>query len=262
MKPRLLTVLAVLWLAAAGCERGTTWTTPSGVKITEVKAGDGEIAQKGDIMSILYQASFVGGKTFDTQLDPESPYRYRNGRGDVMPGLDEGVRTMRPGARRILIVPPEMAYGKDGLPGTVPPDTWVRFEVELVEIRPLPPPPEQWNEAGHDIFTSPSGLQIVDFVVGEGKMPTRKSTVSVMYSAFLDDGTCFDTTYHTGYPLQFSLAERELISGWLEGLLGMREGGQRKIIIPPFLGYGEKGYRDVVPPNATLTYDIELVTVQ
>jgi peptidylprolyl isomerase len=261
MKPSVLIITALLCLAAS-CSRGTTWTTRTGIKITEVKQGHGELAERGDIMSILYKASFVGGKTFDTQLDPDSPYRFRVGIGDMMPGLEEGIRTMRPGGKRIVVVPPELAYGKEGLKGTVPPDTWVRFEVELVSIEPMPPCPEEWNEAGKDIFTTPSGLQIVDFVIGKGEMPTKDSVVRVMYSAFLDDGSCFDSSYRTGVPVRIELAKHELIPGWYEGLLSMREGGQRKLIIPPFLGYGDKGFRGVVPPNATLTYDIELLEIE
>lgn len=262
MKPSILIVVALLCLAGTSCNRGTSWTTESGVEITETQEGQGELAETGDIVSILYEASFVGGRTFDTELDPESPYRFRIGIGDMMPGLEEGVRTMRPGSKRILVVPPEMAYGKDGLPGTVPPDTWVRFEVELLAIEAMPPCPDPWNEVGYEIFTAPSGLQIIDFEVGEGPMPTKDSHVAVMYSAFLDDGTCFDSTYRSGQPLPISFAEDKLIAGWFEGLLTMREGGLRKLIIPPFLAYGDKGFRNVVPPGATITYDIELVLVQ
>lgn len=262
MNWRLSILLGALWVTAPACDQSATWTTQSGLKITELRDGDGARAMKGDEMAIIYKASFVGGKTFDTQLDPESPYRFRLGVDKVMPGLYEGVQTMRPGAKRILVMPPELAYGKDGLPGTVPPNSWIRFEVELVAIKALPPAPDPWNEIGYDIFTAPSGLQFVDFVIGDGKAPTRESIVSVMYTAFLEDGVAFDTTYIRGLPMEFSLAESPLILGWLEGLLSMREGGRRKIIVPPHLGYGAEGYRDVVPPNATLIYDIELVEVR
>lgn len=257
-----LICLLCLCMACAACEHSTKWTTDTGIQITELREGEGEFAKRGDLMRVLYTASFVGGKTFDTQMDPDFPYEFRLGMHEVMPGLDEGVRTMRRGGKRILVIPPEQAWGKEGIVGTVPPNTPVRFEIELLEIMEAPPAPDPWNEAGKDIVTTDSGLQIVDFVVGKGAMPTPKSTVTVMYSAFLDDGTCFDTTYLRGVPLQFSIADKQLIQGWVEGLMTMRVGGERKLIIPPYLAYGEKGFRKVVPPNATLVYDIELLEVE
>jgi peptidylprolyl isomerase len=256
------TITLLLALAIASCGRGTTWTTPTGLQITELVEGEGPLAGKGDGMFMLYTASFVGGRVFDKQLDPEAPFVYRLDVDSILPGLAEGVRTMRQGSKRILVMPPEIAFGKEGLPGTVPPDTWVRFEVELLEIRAAPPMPEPWNDAGMEIFTAPSGLQIVDFVIGEGEAPKPTSYVAVHYSAFLDDGTCFDTTYLKGMPIEFQLSEKRLIAGWREGLLSMRVGGKRKLIIPPYLGYGEKGYGKTIPPNATLIYDIELIQVR
>jgi peptidylprolyl isomerase len=257
-------IILIVFVAAAvvGCNRGTTWTTDSGLQVTELVTGEGNLAQKGDMMAMLYTASFVDGKTFDQQLDPESPFTFRLGMDGVMPGLEEGVRTMRRGGKRILVLPPEIAFGKEGLTGTVPPDSWVRFEVELLEIMPAPPLPDPWSDAGMEIFTTPSGLQIIDFVIGEGSAPTIDSYVAVHYSAFLDDGTCFDTTYLKGMPIEFELSEKRLITGWLEGLLSMRVGGRRKIVVPPHLGYGEAGFGTKIPPNATLVYDIELIQVR
>jgi peptidylprolyl isomerase len=249
-------------MAVAGCDRGTTWTTESGLEVTEVVEGEGPLAAKGDMMAVLYTASFVGGKKFDEQLDPESPFTFRVGMDEVMPGLEEGVRTMRPGGKRILVLPPDIAFGKDGLTGTVPPDSWVRFEVELLEIMKAPPQPVPWSDVGMEIFTAPSGLQIIDFVIGEGEAPTPESYVAVHYSGFFDDGTCFDTTYLKGMPIEFALGEKRLMAGWLEGLLSMRVGGQRKIIVPPHLAYGEEGFGKTIPPNATLSFDIELIQVR
>ncbi len=168
---------------------------------------------------------------------------------------------MRRGGKRILVLPPELAFGKEGRPGVVPPDQWVKFEVELVEIEPGPPPIVPWNDAGMEIVATNSGLQIVDFTVGEGDFPKVGDTVVVSYSGFLADGTLFDTTYHNRAPVEFVLDAQQLIPAWVEALLTMRVGGQRKIIVPPFLGYGAKGYGKSVPPNATLVYDIELLEI-
>jgi peptidylprolyl isomerase len=72
----------------------------------------------------------------------------------------------------------------------------------------------------------------------------------------------FDSSYYRGAPIRFSLRGGELIPGWIEGIATMREGGKRKLIIPPYLAYGEAGYRKSIPPHATLIYDIELLTVR
>jgi peptidylprolyl isomerase len=102
----------------------------------------------------------------------------------------------------------------------------------------------------------------VDFAIGEGESPTRQGEVTVHYSGFLDNGALFDSSYFGGGPIRFSLAGGELIPGWIEGLLTMKAGGLRKLIVPPHLAYGEKGFADKVPPNATLVYDIELIAVR
>jgi len=250
----------LIMIAANGCGRGPDWTTESGLEVIELLEGEGNIAKRGDIMSIVYTAWYVDGDQFDTYQDRETPYRFRLGLGHVLPGLDEGVATMRPGAKRILILPPELAFGKAGQ-GMVPADTWVKFEVELLEIEPGPVAPTPWNDVGYDFNVTETGLQYIDFVVGEGKAPTPTSEIVVHYSGFLDDGTVFDTTYDRDVPIRFALAEGELIAGWVEGIISMREGGKRKLVVPPYLGYGEKGFGRHIPPNATLVYDIELLIV-
>jgi peptidylprolyl isomerase len=258
---RFIIISALLMvLVSAGCSRHPEWTTPSGLQITEINEGEGTLARKGDVMFIVYTAWYVGGNQFDSYQDRETPYRFRLGFQQVLPGLEEGVATMRPGSKRILVLPPELAFGKEGK-GMVPADTWVRFDVELVKIEPGPIEPTPWSDVGYEIAVTQTGLQYIDYVIGDGEMPRRDSEIIVHYSGFLDDGTVFDSSYYRGAPIRFSLRGGELIPGWIEGIATMREGGKRKLIIPPHLAYGEKGYRKTVPPNATLTYDIWLLTV-
>jgi peptidylprolyl isomerase len=258
-----LAALLMALVILAGCESApNSWTTSSGLQVTEVVEGEGSPPEAGDIVSVLYTAWYVGGKQFDSYLDPEQPYRFRINKKQVIDGLNEGVSTMRKGGKRILILPPELAFGKEGLRGTVPPETWVKFEVELVDIRPGPPTPMPWSDVGYEIVATPSGLQYVEYEVGEGPSPDPTSTVVVHYSGFLEDGTAFDTTRFTRVPLEFDLSSGQLIDGWLEGLLTMRAGGKRKLIVPPHLAYGEKGFRKTIPPNATLVYDVYLVDVK
>jgi peptidylprolyl isomerase len=106
-----------------------------------------------------------------------------------------------------------------------------------------------------------SGLQYEDIVVGSGKMAEPGMNVSVHYTGTLTDGTQFDTSRDSGRPLQFQLGSGRVITGWEEGIKGMRIGGKRKLIVPPDLGYGARG-NGPVPPNATMIFDLELVDVQ
>lgn len=249
-------------VGGAGCSRHDSWTTESGLRVKEIVEGEGATPLKGDVVSIHYTASYVGGNEFDDTRRRGAPMKFVMGRGQLLPGLEEGVASMRKGGRLILTLPPELAYGKEGRPPVVPPDQWVKFDVELVDIELGPPPIQPWNDAGMEILVTDSGLQFIDFEVGTGDYPKVGGTVVVHYTGFLADGTLFDSSYYQGYPLEFEVSPEDLVPGWLEGLLTMREGGKRKLIIPPFLAYGKQGFGKSIPPDATLVYDIELLEVR
>jgi FKBP-type peptidyl-prolyl cis-trans isomerase len=112
--------------------------------------------------------------------------------------------------------------------------------------------------------SSPGGgkLQVSDEVVGTGAEAKEGSTITVKYTGTLDDGTVFDSTAKQGgQPATFQLAKGSLIDGWVQGIPGMKVGGKRKLVIPPDLGYGSQA-QGSIPPNSTLTFEIELVDVK
>lgn len=112
-----------------------------------------------------------------------------------------------------------------------------------------------------NIIELQGGLKLYDLVVGTGKEAQNGDTLSTHYVGTLEDETVFDSSYDRGQPLQFVLGSGQLIQGWELGLVGMKEGGKRKLIIPPTLGYGSKGAGGVIPSNATLLFEIELINI-
>ena len=106
------------------------------------------------------------------------------------------------------------------------------------------------------------GLQINNIVEGEGAQIINHSKIQVHYTGKLQDGTKFDSSYDRGQPFSFQIGLREVIEGWEIGLMGMKVGGKRTLIIPPKLAYGERGAGDLIPPNATLTFDVEIIDVK
>ncbi len=110
--------------------------------------------------------------------------------------------------------------------------------------------------------TTASGLKYTDEKVGDGVTPKAGQTVTVHYTGTLTDGKKFDSSRDRNQPLVFTLGVGQVIKGWDEGILTMKVGGKRKLVIPPELGYGSRGAGGVIPPNATLLFDVELIDVK
>jgi peptidylprolyl isomerase len=115
-------------------------------------------------------------------------------------------------------------------------------------------------------MTTASGLQIKDIEVGTGETPKHGQTAVVHYTGWLYvngmKGKKFDSSVDRGEPFEFPLGEGRVIRGWDEGVASMKVGGKRTLIIPPKLGYGERGAGGVIPPHATLMFDVELLGVK
>lgn len=108
-------------------------------------------------------------------------------------------------------------------------------------------------------ITTESGLQYIDIEEGTGEMPETGQTVTVHYTGTLENGLKFDSSVDRGQPFNFKIGVGQVIKGWDEGVATMRVGGKRQLIIPSELGYGARGAGGVIPPNATLIFDVELL---
>ena len=113
-----------------------------------------------------------------------------------------------------------------------------------------------------DTRITASGLKITELSVGDGAEASAGQTVVVHYRGTLENGKQFDASYDRVTPFSFPLGAGRVIKGWDEGVVGMKVGGKRKLVIPPDLAYGSRGAGGVIPPNATLTFEVELLDVQ
>ena len=115
-------------------------------------------------------------------------------------------------------------------------------------------------------MTTSSGLQVIDSVVGTGDQPKAGDTCVMHYTGYLYEngqkGKKFDSSVDRGQPFEFPIGRGRVIKGWDEGILTMKVGGKRTLIIPPQLGYGERGFPGAIPPNSTLMFDVELLSIK
>ena len=120
---------------------------------------------------------------------------------------------------------------------------------------------EATTDMPDNMTTTDSGLMYEDLEVGTGALPTPGQAVTVHYTGTLENGEKFDSSRDRNRPFSFTIGVGQVIRGWDEGVATMRVGGRRKLVIPPELGYGARGAGGVIPPNATLIFDVELIRV-
>jgi peptidylprolyl isomerase len=121
---------------------------------------------------------------------------------------------------------------------------------------------EGGDKKDEKVITTKSGLKYIDRKEGAGKEAKAGDTVVVHYTGTLKDGKKFDSSVDRNEPFEFPLGQGKVIKGWDEGVAGMKEGGKRKLIIPPDLGYGARGAGNVIPGNAELHFEVELLKVK
>ena len=118
------------------------------------------------------------------------------------------------------------------------------------------------SRSGGNEITTPSGLKYTDIVEGTGPSPRAGQTVVVHYTGTLENGKKFDSSRDSGQPAEFKIGVGRVIKGWDEGLMTMKVGGRRKLVIPPAIGYGALGKPPTIPGNSTLIFDVELLDLK
>jgi peptidylprolyl isomerase len=164
---------------------------------------------------------------------------------------------MKKGDMRRLIIPYNLAYGERGRPPQIPARADLVFDVELVGFSE--PVGDMTIHEGYDTLTTESGVKYFDIKEGEGEAIQTGQNALVHYSGWLLDGSKFDSSRDRGQPFQFRIGANQVIKGWDQGVVGMKKGGIRQLIIPFELAYGETGRPPRIPPKSTLVFEIELL---
>lgn len=239
--------------AASNCD---VIETPSGLKILMlVKNPNGEKAKKGDQIEAHYHGTLANGKKFDSSRDRNQTFKFGLGEGRVIAGWDEAFAILRKGERAMIIVPPSLGYGEANM-GSIPPNSTLYFDVELVNFE-TPEPYVPYDVPGLDTIKLASGLKYIVIKNGvDTAKPKPGSQATIFYAGYLTDGTKFDGNLGTFEGFDLDVYNASVIQGWKEMLKLMHEGMKVRVIIPGELGYGSRGYPGVIPPNATLIFDM------
>ncbi|MCF8374111.1 MAG: FKBP-type peptidyl-prolyl cis-trans isomerase [Bacteroidales bacterium] len=236
-----------------------TLTTPSGLQYIVVEKGNGEKTQAGRNVKINYSGYLKDGKMFDSTFKRNEAFKMMAGAGKVIKGLDEGVMLMQVGDKFRLIIPPPLAFGEKET-SVIPAHSTLIFDVELLEIEP-PIVIKPFNIEGKKMYTTESGLQYYIIEEGKGEKPKAGDNVAMHYTGYLQDGTIFDSSVKRDEEFVFPLGQARVIKGWEEAVAMMNVGDKLRLILPPELAYGERSM-GIIPANATLIFDVELLGIR
>lgn len=236
------------------------YTTASGLKYKVTEVGKGKKVEAGDKVSVHYTGTLTNGTKFDSSRDRNQPFSFKVGAGQVIQGWDEGLQLLNVGDKAVLTIPPAIGYGSRDM-GTIPANSTLVFDIEVLDAaKPVVAVP--FDVKGLDTLKTASGLKYIVVKKGTGEQAAAGKTVDVHYTGYLMDGKRFDSSVERGEPISFPLGQGMVIKGWEEGIALMKVGDKMRLIIPSELGYGERGAGGVIPPNATLIFDVELMGVK
>ncbi|CAL8293829.1 unnamed protein product [Merluccius merluccius] len=201
----------------------------------------------GDFVRYHYNGSLLDGTFFDSSYSRNHTYDTYVGKGYVIAGMDEGLIGVCMGERRTITIPPHLAYGEEGTGSKIPGSAVLVFDIYIVDFH---------NPSDTTVMTVTHKPETCE------KMTKNGDFVKYHYNASLMDGSHIDSTYNYGKTYNIVLGANQVVPGMEEGLKDMCVGEKRHLVIPPHLGYGERGVTDEVPGSAVLVFDVELIDVE
>lgn len=242
---RSLPVFLFAALVFAGCDSGSG--DPDGVlEVTDLSPGNGQLVALGQTLKVQYEGRLEDGTIFDSTDERGGSWYFTMVEGQVIEGWLDGMVGMEVEGTRRLVIPPHLAFGRQGRclsDGNcpVPPNATVIYEITVEAVV-------------DDVI-------IDEISEGVGVSAEAGTLVAVSYTGTFVDGQIFDSTEFSGQPFVFRLGVGQVILGWDRGLLGMKEGAIRNLVIPPHLAYGASGVSGSIPPYTTLLFRVEMVRV-
>ncbi len=216
--------------------------------------GTGEPAKDGEVVDVHYNGTFLNGTKFDSSYDRKEPLHITMGKTRLIQGFTQGLKNIKVGEKRHLVIPYTLAYG-DKQRGGIPPFSTLVFDIEAVK-------PATKAELAKKAEEERKLISIEEIAPGAGAEAKDGDMVEIHYVGTFPDGKKFDSSRDRGQTFSFKLGAGQVIKGFDMGVLGMKVGGKRKVTIPPELGYGARGAGSAVPPNSTLVFEIELISVK
>ena len=204
--------------------------------------GEGPEVKVGDVVDVHYEGSLPDGRVFDSTRARNLPFAFEAGRGKVIPGLDRVIVRLRVGDRAKTVIPAPLAYGAIGIPGSIPPETPLTYDLEVLRVIPRP----TWEV----------------LATGEGPPVRFGATVALHYETYHPDGKKVDSS-RAGAPYKFRAGTGEVIEGWDRTVLRMRVGDRWKVTVPWFFAYGAEGSLErKVPARQDFVFDLEVMGVE
>lgn len=234
-------------------------TLENGLVIKDIELGTGVPVDSGYYFYAHYVGYLESGEIFDSSYERNTPINFQLGKGQVIQAWEQGIKGMRAGGKRMISTPSNLAFGEAGIPGIIPAESSLRFEIEMLDVIQ---PPSIWELPTSNLKSSSSGIEFMILENGRGDKPNPNDQVVVNYSGFLEDNTLFDSSFLRQIPFEFRLGTGYVIQGLEEMISDMRPGEKRTVFIPPSLAYGETGIPGTIAPNETLRFDIELIEVK
>jgi FKBP-type peptidyl-prolyl cis-trans isomerase len=266
--------------------------TVEGIYYTVSELGQGRKALPGDYVTVHYTGTLLNGSKFDSSKDRNSPFSFQIGTNRVIQGWEKGIPLFPVGGKGTLYLPSSLAYGERAVGGKIPANSPLIFEIEMLDVLPAEVYMQKMQEEqarqqkeaealakvqvekdksiiaeyaaakGLKITTTASGLSYVMEREGEGDRIKIGQRATVHYAGFLLDGTKFDASYDRNEPFTLQVGVGQVIAGWDEGLQLLNKGAKARFFLPSTSAYGSRGAGGVIPPNAVLIFDVEVLEIQ